>query len=171
MSVTFHGRLMKLTALLGLLSGCSPKPLPPPKVEDLHFPVAVLYENTRVEICKDAADLHVMNVSRVRMFKDPPVLIDSGFAIYTLENLRSTHGGLWHMVNPTGLTEVLFDLKRAAKSGVEAAREQMRLKLDEQTWRDDLDEQRKALTTQQTLVGMAEIVKKNDVPRGGPPPE
>ena len=63
------------------------------------------------------------------------------------------------MANPTGSTPVTFTLERAPKSGIEVARALMRERLDEQTWRTDLDEKRRALATEQTLAGMLAIVR------------
>ena len=63
------------------------------------------------------------------------------------------------MTHPTGVTNVEFTLARAAKSGLEAARDAMRAQLDKQTWRTDLDKKRKTLATQKTLPGMLEVLK------------
>lgn len=148
---------MKILSLFALLTGCS-KPQPP-KVADLHFPVAVLYSNGSNVTYTDAADLGVMRVGHVLATGDLPVLIDSDFKIYTLEKLQSTHGGLWLMANPVGNTEVTFDLKRAEKSGADAAREIFRTRLDQQTWRTDLGEKRKSLAGQTTLDGMLSALR------------
>jgi hypothetical protein len=53
---------------------------------------------------------------------------------------------------------VTFELERAPKSGIEAAREILRPYLDQQTWRTDLKQKRRALATEQTLPGMVSIV-------------
>jgi len=42
-----------------------------------------------------------------------PVLIDSQFKVYELERFRSTHSSLWLMANPSGPTNVTFDMKPA----------------------------------------------------------
>ena len=153
-------RLMKWTALLALFTGCRAKPPAPPTVADLKFPVVVVIfgKSSAVEF-KDAAALGTMTMGNLNAITGPPPLIDSSFAIYTLTKLRSTHNGLWLMANPTGSTPVTFTLERAPKSGIEVARALMRERLDEQTWRTDLDEKRRALATEQTLAGMLAIVR------------
>lgn len=147
---------MRWTALFALLTGCRAKP---PTVADLKFPVAVNYQRAAVVLFTDATDLSTMSLGQLNGISGPPPLIDSSFTIYTLKDLRSTHGSLWLMAHPTGLTPVTFNLERAPKSGIEAARELMRARLDEQTWRDDLVEKRKALAAEQTLAGMVAIVR------------
>jgi hypothetical protein len=144
--------------LLGmLLAGCSREP--PPVVADLHFPVAVLFSNSSAIRYDNAADLGVMPVQLVINSKFPPILIDSQFNILTLQKLSSIHGGLWLMVHPSGNTEVTFDLKRAPKSGLDAARSAMRAQLDMQDWRTDLDQRRTTLATQTTLPGMLTLLQ------------
>jgi hypothetical protein len=151
--------LMKWAALLALLSGCRSKPPPPPlKVADLHFPVVVIFGKASVVKFASAEALGTMSIGSLNAVIGPPPLIDSTFTVYTLTKLGSTHNGLWLMANPTGVTPVTFELERAPKSGLEAARELMRLRLEEQTWRTDLDEKRRALAAEQTLAGMFAIV-------------
>jgi hypothetical protein len=144
-----------------LLAGCSPEP-PPPTLTDLHFPVAVLYSNASTRLCKDASELGVMGVQLMINSNSPPVLIDSDFNIFTLEKLRSTHGDLWLMLHPSGDTEVAFDLKRAPKSGLDAARAAMRAELEIQTWRTDMEKRRKTIATQTTLSGMMEVLRDDE---------
>jgi hypothetical protein len=153
--------VMKWAALLALLTGCRPKPTPPPPptVADLQFPVVVIFGKTSAVKFKDAADLGTMSMGSLNAVTGPPPLIDSSFAIYTLEKLGSTHGALWLMANPVGYTPVKFELARAPKSGIETARELMRLYLDDQTWRRDLEEMRRALAAERTLPGMFAIVR------------
>ena len=158
------GYMTILSALLTLLSGCKAKQ--PPKVADLHFPVAVLFSNSSSVSYKDAADLGVMHVNLIMMTDQSPALIDSNFEIYTMDHLRSTHGGLWLMVHPSGNTEVEFTLLRAQKSGLEAARAAMRAQLDKQTWRSDLDKQRAALAAQTTLSGMLDVLRSEETSDG-----
>ena len=52
----------------------------------------------------------------------PPFLIDSRLDIYRLEKLASVHGGMWLMANPSGTTEVTFELMRVAQADVAQAR-------------------------------------------------
>ncbi len=145
---------MKWAGLLALLTGCRAKPLPPPTVADLHFPVVVIFGTTSVVKFADADDLGTMKISSLNAVTGPPPLIDSSFAIYTLEKLGSTHNWLWLMINPTGSTPVKFELARAPKSGIEVARELMQARLNDQRWRDDLDKARRALAAEQTLAGI-----------------
>lgn len=147
---------MKWAALLALFTGCRAKP---PTVADLKFPVAVNYQRGGVVLFSDVADLGTMSLGQLQAVSGPPPLIDANFTIYTLKDLRSTHGSLWLMAHPTGLTPVTFTLEHAPKSGIEATRALMRERLDEQTWRDDLEQKRQALANERTLAGMVEIVR------------
>jgi hypothetical protein len=162
---------MNLFALLAALAGCSrklPPPPPAPTVADLHFPVVGLFPTAACLLYKNAADLGVMHMNLLMDYSSSPILIDSEFNIYTMEKLASTHGGLWLMAHPSGTTEVTFELKRAPKSGMEAARDTIRAQLDIQTWRDDLEKRRKKLVTETTLAGMLKIVEVEDTIQ--PPP-
>jgi len=151
--------VMKWAALLAFFTGCRARPLPPPTVADLHFPVAVIFGNASVVTFASAADLGTMQVGNLNTVTGPPPLIDSRFAVHTLAKLGSTHGVLWLMSHPTGATPVSFELQRAPESGIEVARGLLRLRLDAQTWRTDLDEKRRALAAEQTLAGMVEVVQ------------
>ena len=162
---------MNLFTLLAWLTGCSRKPAPPPQpavppptVADLHFPVAVLYPRSLSLLFKDANDLGVMYVQVVINLDDAPTLIDSDFHIYTMQKLRSTHGGLWLMAHPSGGTEVSFELQRAPQSGLQAALDAMSTQLGKETWldADELDKKRAKLARQKTLTGMMGIVKPPD---------
>ena len=157
LQTTLPGVVLR-AALAVLLAGCRAKPQPPPTVADLHFPVVVLFENAPATIFQNAADLGTMRIGYLHALKGPPPLIDSSFHIYTLSGLASTHGGLWLLANPTGVTPVTFQLEPSPKSGLAAARELMRSRLEAQTWRRDLDQKRAALATQQTLAGLIATV-------------
>jgi hypothetical protein len=152
--------LSRIPLFAMLLTGCTPAP--PPKVSDLQFPVVVLYTNASTRVFKDATDLGQMNTQTVINSNSPPVLVDSAFNIFTLEKLQSIHGGLWLMAHPVGITEVTFDLQRAPKSGLDAARAAMQAQLETQTWRDDIDARSKKIATQTTLDGMRELLKTDD---------
>ena len=104
-----------------LLAGCAPAA--PPSVEGLAFPVLVLFEQSGTMRHDDAADLHSMSVQRVAGSNSAPFLIDARFDIYRLERLQSVHGGLWLMANPSGSTEVTFELVREAQGDAARARE------------------------------------------------
>jgi hypothetical protein len=156
-------RSAALLALLVLLTGCRPKPPPPPPtVADLHFPVVADFGNAGLRESANADELSTMRFSYLYGYKGAPPLIDSTFAIYTFERISSGHGSLWHMVNPNSSFKATFDLARAPKSGIEAAREIFRARLDEQTGRRDLEEKRLALAAEKTLTGMLSIVKSRD---------
>ncbi|MCE9610103.1 MAG: hypothetical protein K8R23_07825 [Chthoniobacter sp.] len=152
-------RFVKWAAVLALFTGCREKVAPAPTLADLHFPVAVIFQKGSVALYSDAAALGTMSIGQLNAVTEPPPLIDSSFAIYRLAKLRSTHNDLWLMANPTGITPVSFTLERLGPSGMDAARELLRARLDAQTWRTDLDEKRRALAAEQTLTGMAGVVR------------
>jgi hypothetical protein len=153
----------RVMLLFVLFAGCRGRPAQPPAVEDLRFPVVVIYGKSSAMLFPDAAALGTARIGDLNAVVGPPPLIDSNFGIYTLQEFGSTHGGLWLMTHPTGSTPVKFKLERAPKSGLEIARGLMRARLDEQTWRGDLPERREALAREQTLAGMAAVVEgKND---------
>jgi hypothetical protein len=151
-------RLIKWTALFSLLAGCRARPSPP-SVADLHFPVAVIFGTSSVVAFQDAADLSLMRMGNLNTITGPPPLIDSNFAIFTMTKLGSTHNGLWLMTHPTVGTPVTFELECAPNSGIDAARALLRARLDDQTWRRDLEQKRRALAAEKTLGGMVAIVK------------
>ena len=97
-------------------------PPPPASVDALAFPVLVLFEQSGVVHHDDAADLRTMSVQRVVGSNSPPFLIDSRLDIYRLEKLASVHGGMWLMANPSGRTEVTFELVRVAQTDTPQAR-------------------------------------------------
>jgi hypothetical protein len=144
---------------LALLAGCSRRPATPPAVADLRFPVVGIYGKSSGVLFPDATALGTARIADLNAVVGPPPLIDSGFAIYTLRELGSTHGGLWLMTHPTGSTPVSFKLERAPKSGIEIARELLRTRLNEQTWRSDLAQRREALAKEPTLAGLFAIVQ------------
>src|SRR5688572_29571380 len=121
-SHSMPGVVVIMTALCWLF-GCEHKSAPPapPKIADLKFPVMVIHNNTSIKIEENADELQQMHVNYASAPKTWPMLIDSEFNIYTMENLRSTKSGLWLMANPSGITPVAFDLKRAPESGLKPA--------------------------------------------------
>ncbi len=64
------------------------------------------------------------------------------------------------MANPSGSTEVTFELK-AQKSGRETARALLVKQLEKQTWRDDLESRRKDLAAKQTLPEMIAVLEQD----------
>ena len=142
-----------------MLIGCS-KP-PAPKIEKLRFPVVVLFENSSVRLCSGPDELTKMHTNNLTLNNEPPHLIDSKFDIFTMENLRSVHGGFWLMANPVAITEVTFDLKQKKSGRSEAQRlcvEQVR----KQTWRDDQASRLAALNRSQSLLEMEKAISPND---------
>jgi len=107
----------------------------------------------------DSASLHGMAVQLLINLKSDPILIDSQLNIYAEDKLQSTHGSLWFIIHPSGNTDVTFDLKRAPASGLDAARAAMRTQLDLQDWRTDLDQRRKTLAIQTTIIGMYDLLR------------
>lgn len=147
--------------LCALFTGCHAPPPPPPTTADLHFPVVVLYGNSNMESFANTSDLGTMSIGKLNTVYGPPPLIDSQFIIYRLANLSSTHNGLWLMANPTGRTPVTFTLERDPKTGIEVARALFLERLEQQTWRTDLEQRRHTLATEQTVAGMLALVQGN----------
>jgi hypothetical protein len=143
-----------------LFAGCSRTK--PPTVESLHFPVAVLFSNACTNFFTDADDLKMMNVQIVINSASPPILVDSEFAVYSLNKLRSIHGGFWLFAHPSGVTEVTFDLAAARNSGLDSARAAFTAELGEETWRDDLAQRREKLEKSTTLQEMFDLVKSDE---------
>lgn len=99
-----------------------------------------------------------MHTNFLTLNNEPPLLIDSKFKIYSLDHFQSVHGGLWLMANPSGMTEVTFELK-TQNSGRENARALFVHQLEKQSWRDDLQTRRKTLAATPTLLEMAGVIQ------------
>ena len=99
-----------------------------------------------------------MHTNYLKLNSGTPVLIDSEFKIYSLDNFQSTHGGLWLMAHPSEATDVTFDLK-AQKHGRDTARELLTRQLEKQTWRDDVESRGKELAAKQTLLEMIAVLE------------
>ncbi len=140
-----------------LFVSCSRKE-PSPEVEALRFPVVMLFGNASTRVCKDRAELTNMHTNFLTLNNEPPLLIDSKFKIYSLDHFQSVHGGLWLMANPSGMTEVTFELK-TQNSGRENARALFVHQLEKQSWRDDLQTRRKTLAATPTLLEMAGVIQ------------
>lgn len=130
-------------------------------MEKLQFPVVVLFGNSSVRVCSSADDLKKMHTNNLTLNNETPHLIDSSFNIFTMENLRSVHGGLWLMANPVAITEVTFELKRQ-KSGRTEAQRLFAEELRKQAWRDDQASQLEALHRSQSLLEMEKAISPND---------
>lgn len=143
-----------------LLVGCS-KPPPAPKMEKLQFPVVVLFENSSIRACSGPDELKLMHTNNLTLNNAAPHLIDSRYNIFTMENLRSVHGGLWLMANPVAITEVTFELKQL-KSGRAEAQRLFAEQLRKQTWRDDQAARLEALNRSQSLLEMEKAISLND---------
>jgi hypothetical protein len=152
--------LLRIPILSILLAGCTQEK--PATVEGVHFPALVLYGNAYSEFFVNADDLKSMYVQVVISQDTPPTLVDSDLAIYHLNALRSIHGGLWLMANPSGATEVTFDLARAGESGLDAARAAIKAQLLTQTWRDDVKERTEKLEKASTLKEMYAAIQTDD---------
>jgi hypothetical protein len=94
----------------------------PPVAEDLAYPVLVLFEQSGSVRHDDPADLRRMSVQRVIHSHSAPWLIDARLDLYRVEKLQSVHGGFWLMANPSGPTEVSFELVRVARADAVQAR-------------------------------------------------
>jgi len=155
--------MKQLAFALGLLlpgfllsTGCSDEP--GPKIDGLQFPVVVLFGNAATRLCNEPSELTNMHSNYIVLNSETPALIDSAFKIYAMERLRSVHTSLWLMANPSGATDVTFELEPTS-SGREAAREFFARQLEKQTRLHDLAARRSRLATEQTLLGMLMLVQ------------
>jgi len=129
--------------------------------KDLQFPIIVLFGNSSILRCFGPEELKKMHSNYLTLNSQPPQLIDSGFNIFTMENLRSVHNGLWLMANPSGNTGVTFELK-PEKSGRAEAQRLLAKQLRKQSWRDDQATRLESLGRTRTLLEMERIVRPND---------
>ena len=102
-----------------------------------------------------------MHTNFLDLNNQAPRLIDSGFNIFMMQNLRSVHGGLWLMANPSAITDVTFELKEE-KSGRTEAQRLFAEQLRKQTWRDDQASRLETLNRSQSLVEMEKAISPND---------
>ena len=144
-------------ALAVFFVGSCSRDKPAPKIEALHFPVVILFGNASIRLCKGPSELTRMHSNYLTLNDQTPVLVDSDFNVYSLDNFRAVHGGLWLMANPSGATDVTFKLK-AQRSGREAARALFQRQLQKQTWRDDIDASQKTLSRSRTLLEMVKVL-------------
>ncbi len=152
-----HAFSLFLLIHIALLVGCkAPSPL---TINDLNYPVLVLFEQSGGVRHDDARDLSVMSVQRVMASNSPPFLIDSHLDIYRLDKLGSEHSGLWLMANPNGQTEVHFDLQRVSLADVAKAR-QLILARDPTLRSQDGAPLREKVEQARTLKAMLEVIGK-----------
>jgi hypothetical protein len=109
-----------LVMVLTALAGCAAHPAP--TVDDLTYPVLVLFAQGGSVRHDDAADLSRMRVQRIMAAGDAVFLIDSRLDIYRLDKLESVHSGIWLMAHPNGITEVHFELQKVSGADVGMAR-------------------------------------------------
>ena len=145
------------SAASALLGGCASEQ--PAVVGDLAFPVLVLFEDSGVVRHDDAADLRTMSTQRVVGSNSPPFLVDSRLDVYRLDRLASVHGGLWLMANPSGHTEVTFELVRIAQADVARA-QALIAERDPRLRSGDEPEARRRLLEATTLAAMLAAVDR-----------
>lgn len=141
--------------VLGAFATCRPRSAP--NIESLRYPIVILFANSSALLCSGPADFKEVHTNYVVLNDQPPVLIDSDFKIYALNHFRSVHGGLWLMANPSGVTEVAFDLD-SKKSGLAEARRLFEQQLKKQTWRSDRSTAQESLSRSQTLLEMKRAI-------------
>lgn len=146
--------------LVLFIVGCR-KPVPAPKIENLAFPVVVLFENSSVLLCADREGLTRMHTNSLNLNHQDPWLIDSNCGVFTMEKLRSVHNGFWLMANPIALTEVTFELK-PQKSGRAEAQRLFAEQLRKQTWRQDQAARLQSLAQSQTLLEMEKAIRPGE---------
>lgn len=125
--------ILVVSALSGLLAGCSQQPASVP-VESLAFPVVLITGTSprgtlpsRARIVVNKEDLGLMRVLLYTeltdtVLSDPPIVIDSAARMLDMKDIKGKHGGLWMMVNPNGLMPIRFTLIRRKETGFETAR-------------------------------------------------
>jgi hypothetical protein len=153
--VTSLGRVTAAMLVLGAFATCRPRSAP--NIESLRYPIVILFANSSALLCSGPADFKEVHTNYVVLNDQPPVLIDSDFKIYALNHFRSVHGGLWLMANPSGVTEVAFDLD-SKKSGLTEARRLFEQQLKKQTWRSDRSTAQESLSRSQTLLEMKRAI-------------
>ena len=112
MSVFSIAICLTLTGLMAIAWNMRHRPTPPPTVDDLKFPVAVLFDQSDCRIHYDAADLGIMGLMRVMNYESSPYLIDNELNLFQMENLKSEKSSLQIMLSMgNGSTPVSFTLK------------------------------------------------------------
>jgi hypothetical protein len=155
--VNWLGRIAGAT-LAALSVGSCLKPERATKIAELRFPVAVLFGNGSMLLGQQPGQLTNMHTNYIILNSETPLLIDADFKINSLDHFRSVHGGLWLMAHPSGATDVTFELK-PQKSGRKEAHKLFAHQLQKQTWRQDFESKRQALSRSQSLLEMAHTVQ------------
>ncbi|MCB1865528.1 MAG: hypothetical protein KDG50_08850 [Chromatiales bacterium] len=110
-----------LGALLASLVGCERPPREVP-VSELRFPVVLVFGDTEAQINVNAQDLALMHMGHYTHMPEQMRVIDAQARVFEMRDIQGEHGGLWMMLNPTGLMPISFRLIPARSSGLEAAR-------------------------------------------------
>jgi hypothetical protein len=128
-----HFSMLALAAWAGILCGCSREPAVVP-VEHLSFPVILVIGTSaaspipsQAEVIAKEEDLRRMRVETYSTLtdttiSDPPIVIDSTATVLDMKSLKGERGGMWMMMNPTGLMPIHFTLVQRGQTGIEAAR-------------------------------------------------
>lgn len=81
-------------------------------IDDLKFPVTVVFSTASSYVHHDEKDLSTMSMQAVVMHETPPHLIDNELNLFQLQELKSTKGSMQLMLSAgNGLTPVTFKLK------------------------------------------------------------
>ncbi len=78
---------------------------------DIQLPAILIHDRQSCEIIARPEELQTMHSNRYVHREQEPILVDSSFAIYTLERLRSRRHDLWLLITGPGQIEVVFTLK------------------------------------------------------------
>lgn len=171
--------LLVVLAVLLFPGACHRKKTTVMTADDLAFPLVRITGTasggtlpSRAVVLRSRDELDRM---RVELFSelsdttrsDPPVVIDSAGVICEMREIEGQRGGLWMMVNPTGLMPITCKLVRRDDSGVIAARA---LISKCRFLGTDLDSERTALRRARiaaatTMAEIVEIVEERPEPR------
>jgi hypothetical protein len=130
----------------------------PRRLAELRFPVLLIHNGTSVRVLRNPEGLEQMHVNHVVLPSAAPMLIDSDLNVYSLERLRSTRGGLWLLVHPSGTTPVIFELTPKGRGGADAARELLLSCKYLDADPDDDARKRRALGAERTLAGFIAVL-------------
>jgi hypothetical protein len=120
-------------ASIGWLCACS-RETPVETIDSLNFPVILVVGTSAKQTVPSQAEVienkHALSQMRVGLYSTlsdttlsaSPIVIDSTEAVFQMRKIKGEHGGAWMMLNPNGLMPIRFDLIRAQKGGIDAAR-------------------------------------------------